>query len=134
VGIGFNQAAVSPNPIGVSTQLASGGVIAINSGMTWLSTGIHQLEVRVRGRVASYFINGVRLGDKISKDGFGVAFTPTVTLVEPAKYTFANALRLIPFIHIRQNATLTSVFLHRLQVGQQFEEGLQPEGRTRANV
>lgn len=107
----------------------SGSTTAASCGMTHADTEIHQYEVRIAGGVPTVYINGVRLGDTVSKDGTGAAITGRPTTATPA-YTFTSALRLIPFIfHRYATTTPGAVYLRRLEVGQLLAVGLQPSGR-----
>lgn len=125
---GFAGIVASPNQVRSSTTIGSVVAVASATNFFWTAGQIHTLEVRVSKRVVSYFINGSRMGEKISKDGLGAAITGQST-TPPPTYTFTTGLSLIPFIFLRQDAATTTVFLRRLEVGQLLEVGLQPEGR-----
>lgn len=117
-GMGFAATKADPNPVNVATDIANAGSTIVSAtGFTWADTKIHKIEVRVVGRKAQYFINGVPLGGSVSKDALGAAITaqPTKTA---AAYTFATALTLIPFIFVRQDADLLdAVYLRELEIG-----------------
>jgi len=130
--LGFSGTAAA-NLVKSMTDLAnSGSTLVSSSAFAWADAGVHQLEVRIKGRVVSYFINGVRVGDTVRKDGLGAAITAQPTTTLPA-LTVTNALFYIPFIFHRYDTTTTgTVFLRKLEVGQLLEVGLQPEGRVPA--
>lgn len=125
---GFAGAVASPNQVRSSTTIGSAVAVASTTNFFWTAGQIHTLEVRVSKRVVSYFINGARLGERITKDGLSAAITSQST-TPTAAYTFTSGLSLIPFIFLRQDAATTTVFLRSFIVGQLLEVGLQPEGR-----
>lgn len=134
VGLGFSGTAAA-NLVKSMTDLAnSGSTTVTSSAFAWADGGIHQLEVRIKGRIVSYFINGVRTGDTVRKDGLGAAITAQPTVALP-NITVTNALFWVPFIFHRYDATTPgAVYLRRLEVGQLLEAGLQAEGRGPANI
>lgn len=127
--LGFAAAVSNPNQIRSSTAVGAAVTVATATAFTIASGVFHTLEVRIKGRVASYFINGASLGSKISKDGLGNTITAIQTLTPPV-YTFTSALQLVPFIFCRQDAVTTTVFLRRLVVGQLGEDGLASDQRV----
>lgn len=128
VGIGFAAAVTNPNQLRMATSVANAACVTSALGFTIASGGIHQIEVRIKRRVAAVFINGVRVGDTVKKDGLGAVITAQPTTTPPV-YTVTSALFMIPFILIRQDAGLSTVFLRGLEVGQLLAVGLQPESR-----
>jgi hypothetical protein len=75
-------------------------------------------EVRVIGRRAYYYVNGVRLSLPIKYDGNGVALVGGIqnTLTPPA-FTFDSGDFLIPSIISRQAAGLTTIIGYEYEVG-----------------
>jgi hypothetical protein len=67
----------------------------------------------------------------VAKDGLGASITAQITAGQPA-YSFTSALALIPFIFIRQDAALSTVFLRKLTVGQLLEDNLDRSARISA--
>lgn len=130
VAIGFAGAVAIPNQVRVITDLNDQGAAPTVSATNFFIAdgGIHTLEVRIKGRKVSYFINGVQLGDRVAKNGLGTAITAQATATPP-QYTCDVGDFLIPFIFCRQDAGLSTVFLRKLSCGQLLEDGLQPDGR-----
>lgn len=126
VGIGFAAAVALPNPLRAITALGGAGCVTSSLGFTVASGDVHTLEVRIKGRAASFFINGVRAGDTVKKDGLGAAITGQATTPPPV-YNVASALRMIPCILLRQDTALSALYLRNLVVGQLGEDGLAPE-------
>lgn len=128
-GIGFSGSA---NPNDVKTVNALNGDATANvadTGFDWADTEVHKLEVRIKGRAVTCFINGVELGGSVSKDALGNAITAQPT-TRPAAFSFDSGDFLIPFMFFRYDATTPgSIILRRLECGQLLEVGLQPEGR-----
>ena len=122
--LGFATTVATPNIIKLSTDISNGGSCTVSSTGFGISSGdIVRLEMRVRGGKVSTFINNVPTGGRVSKDGIGTAITAQNTTA-PTAYTFASALRLVPFIFLRQDAATTTVFLRNLSCGQLVEDGL----------
>lgn len=128
-GMGFSGTAVA-NLVKTITDLNdAGSAVVSSSAFGWADTLVHQLEVRIKGRVVSYFLNGRRLGETVRFDGLGNAITAQATVASPS-FTFDAGDFLVPFIFVRRGATAASaLYLRRLEVGQLLEVGLQPEGR-----
>lgn len=129
VGMGFNAAVASPNPIGVVSSVASAANTRTAAGFTVTSGMIIQLEMRLLGRRVRYFINGVELGGNVSKDGVGTAITAQRT-TPTASYSFTSGLFVVPMIFCRQDAGLSTVFLRNLLCAQLVSTGLQNEARA----
>jgi hypothetical protein len=129
-GLGFSGTAAANLVKSMSDLNNAGSTVVTSSAFPWADAGIHQLEVRVSGRVTSYFINGVRTGDTVTKDALGTAITAAPTVALPA-FTFDSGDFLIPFIFHRFDATSPgAVYLRRLEVGQLSEVGLQRGSRN----
>lgn len=124
--LGFSATVASPNPIGVVTSIGSAVNIASPAGFTVPITTTVQLEIRLLGRKPRYFINGVELGGRVSRDAIGTAITAQQTIAPPA-YTFAAGLTVIPFIFVRQDAATGAIFMRELRVEQLKSVGLAPE-------
>jgi hypothetical protein len=123
---GYAATVTNPNVIRSSTWIGSAVCVVGSTGFTVTDGTIITLEVRIKGRLVSYYINGVSCdGSKVAKDGVGTAITPQ-TLATLPTYTFTAGLRLIPYIFIRQDAATTTVFLKRFFVGPLFEDGIDP--------
>jgi len=124
--IGFAQAVTTPNAVATTTSIGSAVAVVTPVSFTWTSTLVHELEVRVVGGRALYFINGNRIGNPITKDALGATIT-TQNTVSGAAYTFTAGLTLVPFIFVRQDAALTTaVYLRELEVGHLVQRGLDP--------
>lgn len=128
-GVGFSGAA-NPNVIKTMSDLNDSGSTTVTSlGMTWADGLVHTLEVRVKGRRAYVFINGVPAGNRIAKDALGNAITSQFIGSAPS-FTFDSTDVLIPWIFHRYDATVPgAVYLRTLEVGQLLEIGLQKENR-----
>jgi len=128
-GIGFSGTAVA-NLVKTMTDLNNAGSTVVTStAFGWADTKIHQLEVRIKGRTVSYFINGRRIGETVRLDALGVAITAQPTVAGPT-FRFDSGDFLVPFIFVRRGATVASaLYARRLEVGQLLEVGLQPENR-----
>lgn len=126
-GIGFCATKANPNPVGTATDVGNAGsTIASAVSFTWADTKTHQLEVRVVGGKALYFINGVRLGGVVSFDANGTAITAQTTISAPT-YTFTSGLVLVPFIFVRQDADLLDAcYLKSFEIGHLVDIGLDP--------
>lgn len=130
-GIGFAAAVTNPNVIRTSTTVGAANSIATSTGFTVVSGSIVTLEVRLKGRQASYFVNGARLGNRVSKDGIGTAITAQTLIGSPA-YTVTSGLFMIPWLLIRQDAGTSTVFLRSLACGSLAEDGLDNSARQAA--
>lgn len=117
VGMGFAATKANPNTVAVATDLANAGsTVVTQTGFTWADTLKHTLEVRIIGRTAKFFINGIELGRSVAFDAVGGAITAQPT--KSAAYTAAAATTFIPFIFVRQDADLLdAVFLRELEIG-----------------
>lgn len=124
--LGIASAAASPANVSTSTDIGNGGAATVTAAnFTWASATVHTLEVRIKNRKVSYFINGARLGDRIAKDGLGNAITAQVTKGQP-DYTVTSGLFMIPYIFVRQDAGVSTVFLRKLVCGplaEDFDDG-----------
>lgn len=129
VGMGFNAAVASPNPIGVVSDTNNGGVTARSAANFTVTSGmIITLEMRLRGRKVRYFINGVELGGRVAKDGVGTAITAQQT-TSVASYSFTSGLFVIPMIFCRQDAGTSTVFLRELLCAHLRSVGMANEDR-----
>lgn len=127
--MGFAGIVVSANPVRIITDLNDSGVPVVSlAGFNWVDGLVHSLEIRVSGRRALYFINGIKLGSRVVKDGLGNTIAGQDTRTPPA-FNFDLADVVVPFIFSRQDALLSTWFLRRLQVGPLFEEGLDDNNR-----
>lgn len=128
-GIGLSGTA-NPNDVKTMSDLNNGGSTTVTDTLFNVADGdIVQYEVRVRAGVVTAYINGVRLGDTVGKDGDGTAITSQATAATAA-FTFDTGDLLIPtIIHRYVTTTPGVVYLRRLEVAQLLEVGLQPEGR-----
>lgn len=130
--LGIASAAATPANVSVSSDVGnSGSSLVTAANFTWASGLVHTLEVRLKGRKASYYINGARLGDRIAKDGLGNAITAQNTKGQP-DYTVTSGLFMIPFFFARQDAGVSTIFLRKLACGRLSEDGLDPGNRTPA--
>jgi len=99
---------VSGNVV-IYTDLNNSGVAVVHdTGFNWLDTLTHTLELRILGRRAYWLINGVMLGQKISKDGNGASITAQDTLTPPA-FTFDTGDFLVPYGDIRHDAVAPGI-------------------------
>ncbi len=127
-GVGFSGSAAA-NLIKTMSALNASVTTVTSLGMTWADTLVHTLEVRVKGRRASVFINGVPAGNRIAKDGLGNSITSQFIGSAPA-FTFDVGDFLIPFIFHRYDAAVpAATYLRTLEVGQLLESGLDNLGR-----
>lgn len=125
-GVGFSGSA-NPNDVKTMKDLNNAGsTVIFDTGFNFADGGIHTLEVRVKGRKVSVFINGVGLGGIVKKDGLGAAITAQPTLTPPA-FSFDAGDFLIPFIFSRYDAAAPgAIYLRSLACGQLVEDGLDP--------
>jgi hypothetical protein len=129
VGLGIAAAAADPAIIRSITDINNSGVAVVSSTGFGLTNGsIVQLEVRLVGRKALFFINGVPVGLRIGADGTGAAITAQNTTPVPG-YTVDTGDFMVPFIFIRQDAALSLVYLRRLECGLLVNAGLDPNNR-----
>lgn len=133
-GIGFSGAA-DPNNVKTVQDLNNGGsTVVFDTGFDWADTKVHTLEVRVKGRKASCFINGASLGSVVKKDGLGAALTAQTTRT-PAQFTFDAGDFLVPFIFVRFDATTPdAIYLRALACGRLYEDGLDPSQQPVATL
>ncbi len=123
---GFAGTVANPNPVRISTDLNNSGSSTVSAaGFTWADGLTHQLEVRVVGRKALFYINGVLLGGSVSKDGNGAAITAQSTTTGPV-FSFDATDFLVPFIFCRQDADVGTVFLVDYEIGHLVDIGLDP--------
>lgn len=124
---GFAAAAAAANPLNVSYDLNNGGsstVAAVN--FTWADTKVHDLEVRVVGRSALTFINGVKTGDAVAFDALGGAITSQATVASPA-FTFDTADTLVPFIFLRHDTDVAeTTCIQEVEIGHLVDVGKDP--------
>jgi hypothetical protein len=130
VGIGFSGS-TDPNKVQIMSDIGNAGsTIVTDTGFTFADNGIHQIEVRIKGRRASFNINGGALGDTIRKNGLGASITAQPTRLG-SSYTVTSGLFMVPtFFHRYDLTTPGNVYLRRLEIGPLAEVGLQPENRT----
>lgn len=127
-GVGFSGNAAA-NLVKTISALNSSVALVTSLGFAWTDGQIHTLEVRVKGRKASVFINGVPTGTRVNRDGLGAAITAQSVLSAPA-FTYDITDVIVPFIFIRYDSTTPgAIYLRTLEVGQLLEIGLQPESR-----
>jgi len=111
VFLGVAAAGVDQPIIRTCTDLNDSAVPVLGStGITWADGKVHTLEVRIYGRRVVYFINGKRMGDRVSKDGLGAALTAQDGLTPPV-FNFDTGDILVPFIFNRF-ATTTPGLIH----------------------
>lgn len=123
--IGFAATKADPNPVSVATDIGNSGSTTVTPvSFTWADGKKHKLEIRVIARKAFFYINGVKLGNTVSKDADGTAITAQTTVSGPS-YTFTNAITLIPFIFVRQDTDLTdAIYLYDMEIGHLTDIGL----------
>jgi len=135
-GVGFSGSSATNRIKTMSDKAASGSTTVFDTLVDWADNETHELQVRIKGRYATAFVNGVRLGDVVGKDGLGNALSPTRKSAGTAPpYQFASGLFLIPFIVIRYDVTSPgNVWLTGLgpgsvvlECGQLADAGLAPE-------
>jgi hypothetical protein len=131
-GVGFSGSA-NPNDVKTVRDLNNGGSTTVfDTNFNWADNGIHTLEVRVKGRKVSVFINGVALGGVVKKDGIGAAISAQQSYTPPA-FSFDAGDFLIPFIFSRYDATLPgAIYLRKLVCGRLVEDGLDPAQKVGA--
>lgn len=121
--LGFNAVVANPNPIGVSYDLANSGSCTVqSSGFTVADGDKVGLELRVSGGYVDFFINGVRLGDTVRRDGIGTAITAQNT--NPLRVALTADQRYVFGVFCRQDAALTPVYLRSAVIGTLGEEAL----------
>lgn len=107
VGIGFAKAVANPNPISVTSDLNNSGSATVSQVGFTVANGVPiQLTQVFRGRVATFYINGVKLGGVVSKDALGAAITAQQTL-PPHTFTADSGDLYLPFIHLRHDAAVS---------------------------
>lgn len=124
-GIGF--ADTLGIDISTATDLNnSGSTTVTDTGFNATDGEIIELQLRVVGRVAQYFINGVRIGNPVAVDGDGTAITSQTTL-SAASFTFDSGDTLVPFIFLRHDAAVANAtYLQEIEVGHLVDVGLDP--------
>lgn len=129
VGLGFAATVANPNPLAVAYDLNnSGSTTVFAPNFTVADSVILKLEVQLSARKFRGLINGVPLGGRVSKDALGNSITAQNTLSPPV-ITMDSGDFLIPFILLRQDALLSTVFLRSLTCGPLSEENLVLGGR-----
>lgn len=133
---GFAGAAAAANPVRISTDFNNTGTAVVtDTNFTWADGLAHTLEVRVVGKRCLFFINGVRMGDTISKDGDGNAITAQTTFSGPAfdwtnsaGSTLATASNwLIPYIFLRHDTDVANeTYLQEIEIGHLVDVGKDP--------
>lgn len=133
---GFAGTAAAANPVRISTDgNNSGSSTVTDAGFTWADGVSHTLEVRIVGTRAIFLINGVRLGDIISKDADGNTITSQQTTSGPvfnwtttAASTLAVASNwVLPFIFVRQDADVfNETYLQEIEIGHLTDVGKDP--------
>lgn len=129
IGIGFSGAA-DPNDVKIMSDLNNGGSTTVTDTLfNWADGLSHKLEIRIRKRVAEFYINGVKLGDTVRKDAAGASITAQPTASYSA-FTVDSGDFMIPFIFHRYDATTPgAVYISRIECGQLLEVGLDPANR-----
>ena len=124
---GFASTKAAANPVVTSSDIANGGSSTVSAvNFTWADGKVHDLEVRVVGRSALTFINGVKTGDAVAFDALGGAITSQAT-VASAAYTFANALTLVPFIFLRHDVDVNeTACIQEVECGHLVDVGKDP--------
>lgn len=121
---GFAATAASPNPVNISTDLNNSGVNVVQTaGFTWADTLVHKLTMVLIGRKPRFFINGVELGGRVSKDALGNAITAQQTI---GRGTFQFDLTdfLVPCIFLRQDTTApTAVYIREALIAKTVSTG-----------
>lgn len=100
----------NPNTIKAQTQLATGGVVTTDTGLTLADSVVKKFRVDVtQGGKATYYVGG--------------AVVPQVA------YTFANATQVIPFLFMLQSADLApNVLISSWRCGLRTTEYATPTG------
>lgn len=126
---GFAATKADPNPVNVSTDLNNSGSATVQAAsFTWADTLVHKLTLELRGRRVRFFINGVELGGRVSKDALGASITAQQTVSGPG-FSFDSGDFIIPAIFVRQDADVTPVYLRELLVAQLVSVGRANEQR-----
>lgn len=130
-GAGFAATVTNPNVVKTASDLNNGGSTTVtDTSFDWADTLVHTLEVRVVGRKALVLINGVLLGNPVSKDGDGASITSQDTLTGPV-FTFDSGDTLVPFIFLRHDTNVSeSHFLQEIEVGRLVDVGKDPNNET----
>lgn len=128
--LGFAATVATPNPVNISSDLNNTGSATVQTaGFTVPDGGIVQWEMRLIGRKVRYFINGVELGGRITKDAAGSTITAQQTIAR-SPFLFDSGDFVIPGIFSRFDTTTPgTIFLSELLVAQLRTVGLAPEER-----
>lgn len=143
-GIGFAATVANPNPVSIAYDVNNGGsTFVVPCGFTWADNKTHVLEVRLIGGKVRVFINGARVGSRISVDGVGGSITAQQTSSggetdfnaldgdTDLNYGFDTGDVLIPFIFSRYDATTPgAIYLQGLEIGPTSEFGLDPDNES----
>jgi hypothetical protein len=114
-----------------ASDLNNGGSTTVTDTLFNLTDAeVVDFEVRVRGRVAKVYINGVQLGDPVAFDGDGTAITSQATK-SVASFTFDDGDTLVPFIFLRQDAGVGTTFLREIECGLLRDKGLDKNAENR---
>lgn len=108
---GLATTPVEPAPIKIAYDLNnSGSTTVVSPSFTISDSSIVTLEIRLQARVASFFINGLPIGSRISKDGIGSSITAQNTTTVP-RITIDSGDFFIPGVFCRQAAGLSPAYL-----------------------
>jgi hypothetical protein len=124
-GIGFSE----EDGVDVKTMSDlnnSGSTTVTDTGFDATDAEVIEFTIKVIGRVAKAFINGVALGDPVKVDGDGTAITSQTT-VSVASFTFDSGDTLIPFIFLRHDDEISEAhYLQEIEVGHLVDIGADP--------
>lgn len=129
VGFGFSGTAVA-NLVKSWTDVGTSGSTTVSSSaFAWADNGVHTLEIRIIGRRAFYYINGVQVGDTVRKDGLGVAITAQATTSLPI-YNVTAGLQMVPGIFARCGSnSAAAIYLRSWTVGHAYQEFIRQDQR-----
>lgn len=124
-GIGFADT-TGTDIFTVSDLNNSGATVATDTGFNATNAQVLDLECRVIGRKAFYFINGTRLGNPVTKDGDGTSIASQTTLTG-ATFTFDSGDVVVPVIFARHDAGVSNeAYLVEVECGHLADVGLDP--------
>jgi len=102
----------------------AGSTVVTDTGFDLTDSEVFTLEVRVIGRVAKYYINGVEIGNPVAFDGDGTAITSQATL-SAAAFTFDSGDTLVPFIFFRHDDEVgNGCTIQEIEIGHLVDKGL----------
>lgn len=114
------------------SDLNNGGSTTVtDTGFDATDSQVLEIEIRVIGRKAIGYINGVRLGNPVAKDGDGTAISSQATVSTPS-FTFDSGDTLIPWIFIRHDdEVMNAACIQEIEIGHLTDKGLDPNAENR---